>query len=843
MGDTVEAITADLAESSATQGRYAGPTTGTERLLADVLADIVRVERVPIDSHFFDDLGADSLVMAHFCARVRKRTDLPPVSMKDVYRHPTIRSLATALADAAPTRVESVPAPTEAATPAGTLQYVLCGTLQLLVVLGYSYVAALVVARGYEWISAGSGAIDVYLRTVLFGGAGFLGMCALPILAKWMLIGRWKPQRIRVWSLAYVRFWIVKTLLQRNPLVLFVGSPLYVLYLRALGAKVGRGVVIFSRHVPVCTDLLTVGDGTVIRKDSFFTCYRAEGGMIQTGAVTLGRDVVVGEATVLDIETSMGDGAQLGHSSSLHAGQSVPGGELRHGFSAQQRTEVDYRGVDPIGCGAPRRVVYSVLQLLGVLALTLPLAIGGVAMLITQFPQLAALRGSESVAFTSWTFYVDVLAGSFVLLFGSLLVGLLFVVTVPRVLNLFIKPDRVYRLYGFHYGVHRAIERMTNVKFFPRLLGDSSYIVPYLRCLGYDLSQVVQTGSNFGLEVKHENPYLCTVGSGTMVADGLSIINADFSSTSFRVSRATIGPRNFLGNYIAYPSRGRTGDNCLLATKAMVPLDGEVREDIGLLGSPSFEIPRSVHRDSRFDHLQRGDELRRRLAAKNKHNAVTIGLYLLAWWIFLFGTTVLTWVAADLYGSVGALTFAVAGILILVLRVAHFVLVERLSTMFRALRPLYCSIYESSFWRHERFWKLSWQPLILDGTPFKSLTWRLLGVRIGRRVFDDGCAIVEKTLVSIGDDCTLNARSIIQPHSQEDGTFKSDRIAIGAGCTLGIGSLVHYGVTMGDGAALAPDSFLMKGEQVPPHARWGGNPAQETPDDWSVATACGRRTR
>ena len=56
---------------------------------------------------------------------------------------------------------------------------------------------------------------------------------------------------------------------------------------------------------------------------------------------------------------------------------------------------------------------------------------------------------------------------------------------------------------------------------------------------------------------------------------------------------------------------------------------------------------------------------------------------------------------------------------------------------------------------------------------------------------------MEKTLVTIGDDCTLNAGSIIQPHSQEDGTFKSDRIAIGAGCTLGIGSLVHYGVDDG----------------------------------------------
>jgi asparagine synthetase B (glutamine-hydrolysing) len=31
----------------------------------------------------------------------------------------------------------------------------------------------------------------------------------------------------------------------------------------------------------------------------------------------------------------------------------------------------------------------------------------------------------------------------------------------------------------------------------------------------------------------------------------------------------------------------------------------------------------------------------------------------------------------------------------------------------------------------ERYWKLSTQPSILNGTPFKALVWRLLGVRIG----------------------------------------------------------------------------------------------------------------
>lgn len=100
---SVEVLTPGPDESAVANRRYTGPTTEAEKNFAEVLADVVCVERVSVDSHYFDDLGANSLVMAHFCARVRKRADLPSVSMKDIYRNPTIRSLAAALADAAPT--------------------------------------------------------------------------------------------------------------------------------------------------------------------------------------------------------------------------------------------------------------------------------------------------------------------------------------------------------------------------------------------------------------------------------------------------------------------------------------------------------------------------------------------------------------------------------------------------------------------------------------------------------------------------------------------------------------------------------------------------------------------
>jgi non-ribosomal peptide synthetase-like protein len=808
------------------------PPTAAEAALADILAGILHVDRVPVGSHFFDDLGADSMLMAQFCARVRKRADLPSVSMKDVYAHPTVRSLATALAPVSTGPAKPAAKRTNVVNRASTKEYVLCGILQALLICGYTYLAAVGIQMTFDWISAGHGLVDIYLRSVLAGGAAFVTACVFPIAAKWALVGRWKPQQIRVWSLAYLGFWLVKTLITLCPLVLFAGSPIYTLYLRALGAKLGRGVLILSRHAPVCTDLLTIGDGTVIRNHTFFTCYRARAGVLETGTVTLGRNVFVGEKSVLDIRTSMGDGAQLGHASSLHPGQAVPAGERWHGSPAQP-TRSDYCPLGTDDHGSRGMAAYLALQTVLWFLVYIPLTSGGMAMLFTGVPELGAVLEPGAQALTGREFFVDVLVLSLGFFIGSMLLSLLGAVTVPRLLRLVVKPGNVYPLYGFRYSAHRAITRMTNRRFFVELFGDSSYIVYYLRCLGYRLTPVVQTGSNFGSDVRHENPYECAVGSGSVIASALHFVNTDYSSTSFRIRRATIGPNNFLGNDIVYPPGGRTGDNCLLATKVLVPIDGPVREGVGLLGSPSFEIPRTVARDNKFRDLMVGDEFRRRLAAKNRHNLRTMAFWLLAKWLHAFGLTFFGLLAADLYADGGAAAIMMGEVLILLFTLAHVVVFERAATGFRGSHPQYCSIYQVGFWQSERFFKFQAAPglnAVFKGTPMQSWFWRLLGVRLGKRLFDDGASMNEKTMVTIGDDVTLNAGSHIQCHSQEDYAFKSGYITVGSGCTLGVGALVYYGVTMGEGSVLAADSFLMKGEEIPPYEEWGGNPAQEMRD-------------
>ena len=885
-----------------TRGDHVAPAAGTERALAEVLATVLAVDRVSADGHFFNDLGASSLLMAMFSAAVRARGDLPPVSMKDIYLHPTVRLLAAAIGEPGPAREQARPGPVGGQAPGswrapgappevapaarGGLAYALCGTLQLLAFAAYVAGFSLAVNAGAAWAVAGSGALGIYARLVVFGGGGLLAMGILPVLAKWLLIGRWKPRRIRAWGLAYFRFWLVKTMIVANPLArLLLGTPLYAAYLRALGARVGRRVVIFTQHVPVCTDLLTIGAGSVIRKDTYLSGYRARAGAIETGAVTIGAGVFVGEHAVLDIGTALGDGAQLGHASALLTGQAVPAGECWHGSPAEPAGPGDdYRTVGPARCGALRRAGYSLTRLLLVLGVAGPAAAAVISLLVSRPPLLAGAlsrvdtagwAGPLSRADTAgWALPVAVLAVTAAAFLGAILAGLVIAGTVPRLLSRALAPGKVYPLYGLHYALQRAVSRLSNAGFFNALFGDSSAIVRYLGLIGYRLAPVEQTGSNFGMEVKHEMPTLAAVGTGTMVSDGLSIINADFSSSSFRVCPAVIGTRNFLGNGIAYPAGGRTGDDCLLATKVMIPVSGPVRKGVGLLGSPSFEIPRSVHSDQQFGHLSTNRRRRHRLKAKNRHNAATIGLHLLVRWLYLAGLALIalyafggaavpdaprivsgllrrTGLRAAGLGTTGlgtamhdalritvlgttvadALRTAAAILLALAFTVGYFVLVERAVTGFRALKPRFCSIYQPLFWRHERFWKVPSIAYIqmFSGTPFKNVVWRLLGVRVGRRVFDDGCSIVERTLVRIGGEATLNAGSILQGHSLEDGTFKSGYITIGARSTVGTGAFVHYGVDLGNGAVLGADSFLMKGEHVPPGSSWHGNPAAAAP--------------
>jgi non-ribosomal peptide synthetase-like protein len=812
------------------------PATALTAALTALVAEVLELDRVSADAHFFDDLGADSLTMAKFCSRVRKRADLPNVSMKDIYRDSSVAALARTLtaghAPAAP--VSAVVAPLEPpapapvrtpAAPVGRLQHFAIGCAQLLLLLTLPVVLAFVGVLADNWMTDVDGPWDAWFRAMAVGAAGVVASFAIPVMFKWALIGRWKQTEIRVWTWNYLRFWVVKSLVQKNPMIHLVnGSPLMSLYLRALGAKVGRGTTIFMNTVPVCTDLLRIGSNTVIRKDAVISGYHAHAGVIRTGRIVIGDHVVIGAKAVVDIETRIGDEAQLGHASVLMPGQMIPNGASWGGCPAEPMA-ANFRTDHELGRSGFRRALFGTSQLVNLIVLTIPfglLVVSGMFVLPDYMPGQSWGDGT----LTAWGFYEGALVDAAAVFFGVTAVAFPLMVLAARLLSLCVRPGKVYPLHGARHTALRTLTRITNMKYYSALVADSSLVLHFLRAVGYRLKPYVQTGTNFGTVI-HDSPFGISVGKNTVVADGLSITNAEYSASSFRVSPTRIGADNFLGNGIVYPPDSRAGDNVLLGTMVMVPTDGPMREGIGLLGSPAFEIPRSVARDHGLAVVDPA-ELKRGLRRKNRHNGISVVWFLVVRWLALFAVFVAAEAAGELYNSIGNWSFAVTDIGYGVFLMLFYMAVERAVTRYATLVPDGVSIYDNKFWRHERYWKIPNRGYVqfLAGTPLKPIFWRMLGMKVGKQVFDDGAAFPEKSFMTIGDFVTLNLASGVQTHSQEDGAFKSARSEVCAGATLGVGSFVHYGTRIGAGSVIAAGSFLMKGEQVPDGEHWGGNPAE-----------------
>ena len=256
--------------------------------------------------------------------------------------------------------------------------------------------------------------------------------------------------------------------------------------------------------------------------------------------------------------------------------------------------------------------------------------------------------------------------------------------------------------------------------------------------------------------------------------------------------------------------------------KSWPPTSGRVWENVGLLGSPPFEIPRSVERQrSRSTQKREVPPRPRRQEQAQLHHHLVVPVRAVVLRLPPHSDH------GDRRGFLRHIGCSDDRVATRALRCArHRLLDPGRTDRDRVQAPARAALLDL---RARDVAARTVLESALDPTsrcrhPVHQHDPAGVGIRIGRRVFNDGCAMPERSLVIIGDDCTLNESSTIQCHSQEDGIFKSDYSILGSNVTSGTGSHVHYGVTIGDGAELTTDCFLMKGEQVLAGGRWGRKP-------------------
>lgn len=844
--------------------KFVAAKTGLQKRLSEVLCDVLDIELISADADFFNDLGINSLMLARFLGGVRKKLNINSLTMRHVYQNTNLQSLAKVITEldkdvasrenfaaAAPMSPEELIFKTanlddtiaqgiphsdvqniqsnsnENPSPAvSSLQYISFATAQVGWMLMMGFIGSYVFIDILKWWLKAESAADIYLRSMGSGLSLFFVTSVLLIAVKWIAIGRFKPGKINLYGVAHFRFWVAETAVRANPLNLFLGTPAFNIYLRLVGAKIGKGVLLFS-PAPSCPDLITIGDDVLIRQDCLFSGHHASDGALYLGTIEIGDRTHIAEATVLSINCSIGDDAQLGHRSSLHENQKVAGGSTYVGCPAAP-SDSNFIRVPQMEVSPWRAWIYTLTGFLLPALITGPLSLSIFYYVATYAMGAGYLTLSGAEALLS---IGNILAWTTVTYFVGIVFAMGRNVIMPRLYNLFFIPDVAHKLFGFQYFLAVRITNSSQSQMLQMLFGDSNLIVPYFKAIGYDLKELMQNGSNFGVEQKHQSPFLCKFSRNSFVSDGLALLNMDMSRTSFKMSQISVPDNTYLGNELHYPTGAKIGTDCLVATKAQIPIDGDIRTNVGILGSPPFEIPRPA---PSYDPYQEPKLFERRLAMKFRSNMITLALFMARNIILGCLAALATWGLYIQFRDVifsstlhAALILAVVPFVMTVITVLYFIVWGRAANWYRPMKPRICSLYEPEFWDHERFWKLSDNRLIesFAGTPLKNIFIRLQGVKLGKQVFDNGAAYPEPFLVEIGDYACLNQRSITQSHSLEDGSFKCDQITFGNRCTFGTGAFVHYGVEAGDNVDIKTDAFVMKGTALGSNEIWSGNPS------------------
>ena len=115
---------------------------------------------------------------------------------------------------------------------------------------------------------------------------------------------------------------------------------------------------------------------------------------------------------------------------------------------------------------------------------------------------------------------------------------------------------------------------------------------------------------------------------------------------------------------------------------------------------------------------------------------------------------------------------------------------------------------------------------LLRGTPVWTAYLRLCGARMGRRVYVNTLGLSDYNLLEFGDDVVIGSDVHIAGHTVEAGVVKTAVVRLGAGVTIGIGSIVEIGVSAGDRAQIGALSFVPKHTVLAPDVRYVGIPVR-----------------
>jgi non-ribosomal peptide synthetase-like protein len=787
------------------------PTTEMECEIVRIIAKNINRDDISMDDNFFTDLGGHSLLAAMVVSEMRKNKVFENMSVVDVYKFPILADLARELEKNQPKKEPGAKKGRDIHNPS-KLSYYTCSFFQ-----GVS-MFFLILLFGMEWLGpffvysyyyqADFGVMDsLYMMLIMY-------FALLPILSfiaigfKWLVIGRIKPGKYKLWGTYYFRFWIVDKVINICPITYFTGTSIMNIFLRMVGAKVGKNSYINTSAISAF-DLLKVGDNVSICTDSHLRGYNIADGYLNIGLIELEDGAFVGTRCCLSFNSKMEKNSSIEDLTLVPEGCIIPQNENWGGSPAIK-----------IGFNEPQghRKLWSVRN--SVLFLISPFLIPLITM-IAYFPGMMLIAhldySSEGYHFLWLTIGVGV---SFVVL-------LTVIITILKWLMLGNIKEGKYPVDSIFYYKKWFFDQLMKLSL--QVIGTlytTLYLQIWFRMLGVKMGKRVEIST-----VEFISPDLLVTGDECFLADSVSIGASHVRNGYITIAKTHIGNRTFIGNSAVISPDTRLGNDVLVGVLSKMSNENlPAKDGSSWFGSPAVFLPkRDVNREFSAERTYKPSRK----------------LFILRYCIEFFRVTLPT----TLFITLAALITNVVsylqvendlGDLLLVfpfLYIGASILGTLVTALFKWIiigkyRPSRKPLWSNYVWRselitgiYENFLVLFFLNL-LTGTPFIKYPLRLLGCKIGKGVCMFTTQITEFDLIKIDNNSVLNDNCTLQTHLFEDRVMKMSYVDIGKSCSVGGMAVVLYDSKMEDHSVLEPLSVLMKSETLPANTCFVGAPAK-----------------
>ncbi|EGD55030.1 Pls/PosA family non-ribosomal peptide synthetase [Gordonia neofelifaecis] len=790
----------------------ASDLTPTEAWLAEQWTGVLGVGVESATADFFAE-GGGSLSAAQLVTALRTRYS--EITVADLYDHPRLGSLAELLDSLDPgavvgaREVRPVPRSTGVAQAAASIPLATLTGVQWITWLGIANNVGREIAdaAGYPapWLVSVNWWVLIVAFLVFVTPFGRLVIAAAGARA---LLSDVRPGTYPRGGSVHIRLWLAERLMHASGAYNLSGAPWLPTLARALGATIGRGVDLHS--LPPVTGLLDVGDGAAIEPEVDLAGWWLDGDELVIGEIVVKPGATVGSRSTLL------PGAVIGRDAIVDPGSAVIGKvKARQRWSGSPAVKVGKARAEWPDRRPPQRRWWVPVY-------------AASAFLVSGIPLVALAVGL--IVIGSWALPADSMGSA--VLRGLAMAPVAAVAAMATFALLVLVAVRLLAV-GMKAGVYPVRSRIGWQVWATERLMDSArtYLFPmyaslltpwWFRALGARIGKGTEISTALVI------PKFTTVGDDSFLADDTLMASYELGGGWMRIGEAKVGKRAFLGNSgMVAPSR-KLPKNSLVAVLSSAPVKS--KSGSSWLGSPPVRLRRtaSASDDSRTFapptrlRVARGVVETLRIIAVMVSFGIGIGvLFAMQTLAVEFSVLVATPCSGLILLAAGVVAGAVAA-------VAKWIVVGR-------IRASEHPLWSSFVWRNElsdafvETVAAPWFANAAAGTPVLNLWLRALGATIGRGVWCESYWLPEADLVTLGDGATVQRGCVVQTHLFHDRVMAIDEVTLAEGATLGPHCVALPASGVAKSATVGPASLVMRGDVVPAHTRWQGNPIAPWP--------------